>query len=210
VPHIPQGITHLEQHFPVRFGDKRLFMATTGQGPITSVELNGQRYQAFNSHSVFLPYDQTPEKAVLQIVLGNAKAAPFTPHTGIPASADAATSLDKLPQSPAAEALKPLATRVAAIRGFRQRMTAAGMANRYETAHAQWAVTYFDVTCQRLQQLGEGKLAALPAATQAAADQSYVTTTARLCEGLEKTVQGYAASEDPQKRRVLELWNASK
>jgi hypothetical protein len=89
LPHVPPGITRLEQHFPVRFGRKRLYLATAGTGPITSVLVNGNGWSRFDEKSVTLPYDQTPDEAVIQIVLGQATPAPFVPRKPreLPASA---------------------------------------------------------------------------------------------------------------------------
>ena len=44
-PHIPAGITRLEQHFPIRFGRKQLYLATAGQGPVTGVSVNQQAWK---------------------------------------------------------------------------------------------------------------------------------------------------------------------
>jgi hypothetical protein len=77
VPHIPDGITRLEQHFPIRFGTKRLYLAIAGGGPIKSVRVNGKRWQSFDADSVFLPYEATPEIAAIQIIRGTAKAGTF-------------------------------------------------------------------------------------------------------------------------------------
>ena len=81
LPHIPPGITRLEQHFPIRFGRKRLFLATAGTGPITAVVVNGKPWKQFDAKSVFLPYDATPDEAVVQIVLGDGTPRPFGPRT---------------------------------------------------------------------------------------------------------------------------------
>ena len=48
LPHIPPGITRLEQRFPVRFGAKRLYLATVGKGPITGVAINGVPWNSFD------------------------------------------------------------------------------------------------------------------------------------------------------------------
>jgi hypothetical protein len=77
IPHIPPGITRLEQRFPVRFGVKRLYLATTGAGTITRVTVNGKRWKLFDQQSVFLPYAQVPETAAIDIALGGAKLAGF-------------------------------------------------------------------------------------------------------------------------------------
>ena len=73
LPHIPPSITRLEQDFPIRFGTKQLYLATAGQGAVTGVTVNGQPWKLFDARSVSLPYDQTPDEAVIQIVLGGAR-----------------------------------------------------------------------------------------------------------------------------------------
>ena len=70
LPHIPPAITRLQQRFPVRFGRKRLLLATTGSGPLTAVTINGRAWTGFDAKSVTLPYEQTPDTAVIEIVLG--------------------------------------------------------------------------------------------------------------------------------------------
>ena len=49
LPHIPPGITRLEQRFPIRFGQKRLYLATGGSGPVTGVTVNGQPWKEFDA-----------------------------------------------------------------------------------------------------------------------------------------------------------------
>ena len=114
LPHVPSGITRLEQHFPIRFGKKRLYLATAGAGPVTGVTINGQPWKSFDARSVSLPYDQTPDEAVVQISLGGAKAEPFVPRKPDPPAIAAAPSLDGLPKSPESEAV---AARCGACRG---------------------------------------------------------------------------------------------
>lgn len=79
LPHIPPGITQLEQRFPVRFGAKRLFLATVGTGPVTAVTMNGRPWSRFDSRAVFLPYGEVPARAVIVIALGGSRPYTFTP-----------------------------------------------------------------------------------------------------------------------------------
>jgi hypothetical protein len=419
IPHIPAKVTRIEQHFPIRFGSKRLYLATTGQGPITAVSMNGQPWKEFTPQTVLLPYDRTPSEATLQIALGNAKAGAFLPRKQdvalppaegldkpLPKPAPAAVivannlplrigadsngqnqflgeiararvfgralspqevaalagaapgktpqdaaligdwtpgsrqgnlvpnalgnqlpakvvgnySLLDGPQGKAANltgagylevahdprlnltkaltvdawirpaSLPPggvriidksevgasngflldtcpgnslrlivdagvatydaklppdkwvhvaatvaadgklalyidgkqvqsqtapsrpaidwdqLVSRVAAIRAFHNRLVAAGLGGTYEAAHARLAVTYLATTRTRMQMVAEGRLPALAGASQAAADLSYLETVRRLCEGLEKVLQSYAKTDDPQKQRIYRLW----
>ena len=70
------------------------------------------------------------------------------------------------------------------LRDFHGRLVAAGLGHTYEAAHARLTVAYLATTATRLKMVAEKKLPLLPAVSQAAADQSYVQTTSRLCEGL--------------------------
>jgi len=78
-PRVPPGITRLEQHFPVRFGAKRIYLATAGAGPVTSVEVNGKAWKAFDAKGVTLAYAETPDRAVVRIGLGGAAPPAFAP-----------------------------------------------------------------------------------------------------------------------------------
>lgn len=79
VPRIPPGIRRLEQHFPIRFGEKRLYIATVGQGPIREVRVNGRVWPRFTDESITLRYEELPAHAVIQIALGDGKIVPFEP-----------------------------------------------------------------------------------------------------------------------------------
>jgi hypothetical protein len=420
VPHIPPGITRLQQDFPIRFGRKQVYLATVGSGPVTAVTVNGQPWTKFDARSVELPYAATPDEAVVVLALGHAAPVAFEPRRpgrDLPAEppADAKTwspdlfpviSTNDLPlrigadsdgqsrflgdvararlfrraltadeiaaaapnkpgpldQDPAlvgdwqftqrhgdvfpnrlgdflpakvvgevtvadgpdgkvlrlggkgylevapdarlnltadltmeawvrpdmqapggarildksrvgtangylldtcpgnslrlivergtltfdarlptdawthaaatvdatgrlalfvngrrvatrqqatpAE-LDTLSERIARLRRFAAALAAAGLGHTYEAAHARLAIGYHAATYQRLRRLADGQLARLPAASQYAADKSYFATTAKLCDGLEKTLAPYENAKAPQKQRLFELFRAS-
>jgi hypothetical protein len=143
IPHIPPTIAELEQLDPIRFGTKRLYLATVGAGVVSDVRVNGQRWKSFDRTSVFLPYQQTPDRARIVILLGGAK-----PPRGRPLEAELEES--------------------------------------YETAHRRLAEEASRVIEERRRLQAAGKLARLPDASQAAADQLYLETAKRLREGLKK------------------------
>ena len=99
-----------------------------------------------------------------------------------------------------------LAARAARIRRFHSQLVAAGKADSYEAAHARLAVRYLDCCRKRMELLGEGKLGRLPPASQYAADRSYFSTAAKLCEGLERVLDSYAKSPDAAKKDLHKLW----
>ena len=70
VPHIPPGISRLEQKFPIRFGSKRLYLSISGHGPISKVRVNGKNWALFEAGSVSLPYARIPASATIQILCG--------------------------------------------------------------------------------------------------------------------------------------------
>jgi hypothetical protein len=210
VPHIPPRIMRLQQHFPIRFGPKQLYLATVGAGPITSVLVNGESWDKFDRRSVSLPFDRTPDVAVIQIVLGDAKAATFAPHGQTdalpPVIEPSKMTVAKNGDSAPTVDLAAINSRVVRLRKFHQRLVTAGLSNSYEAAHARLAVEYLTTTCQRLQMLADGRLSPLPSPSQEAADKSYVSTTMKLCEGLEKTISSYKDSVDPHKKRLYDCW----
>ena len=204
-PHVPVKLTRLEQHFPIRFGSKQLYLATAGHGPVTGVVVNGQPWLEFTGDSVSLPYERTPQEAVVQILLGGAEAESFAPQKpnllalpeAVPAAdADAHSMVDR----------REWVSRVAAVRAFHQRLVSDGLADCHEAAHARLIVNCLAAAQARARMVAAGRLAPLPGPSQAAADQSYWDTVQRHCEGLEKVVQSHGSSDDPRHRRIHRLW----
>ena len=78
IPHIPPDITRLHQRFPVRFGNKRLYLSTVGSGAISAVRINGKNWTAFNPESVLLDDKNTPDRADVGLILGSAEPGPVS------------------------------------------------------------------------------------------------------------------------------------
>ena len=226
LPHIPPGITELEQRFPIRFGAKRLYLRTVGTGRVTAVYVDGKRWSAHDAASISLPYEQTPDVAMVEVVLGEARpalhAAPVIKPASIeplppadddvwkrPAASESSPSHggQTRPSQPGSS-LREIAER---IHRFHEALVAAGPAETYEAAHARLALAFIGAMRDRQRMLAEGRLKPLPDPRRAAAaEQSYYDTAVRLCEGLRKTVASYESSADPHKRRVYEIWYGSR
>lgn len=143
-PHIPPGISRLEQHFPIRFGTRRLYLATVGTGPVTGVVVNGRAWTQFDTDSVFLPYEATPQRAVIQIALGGAKPQSFQPRPPafqLPSEerADEGTAPEVQSDLPSDE-VAAMRQAVAKMRAFYRRLAQEGLAECYEAAHARLAI----------------------------------------------------------------------
>jgi len=201
-PHIPPGITELTQLDPIRFGKKRLHISIAGRGGITAVTINGRAWKSFDRQSIFLPYEKTPEIARIAISLGSGKAG------SIPATR--AYNLRKTAESVGIPpGLAALDTRARRLRTFCRKLEAAGLGESYEAAHAQLAVEAVEVIHERHAMIADGKLAQLAAPSQAAADQSYEDTAAKLMEGLEAAIKACEDSPDPLRRQVFRAYAES-
>jgi hypothetical protein len=193
LPHIPPGITELEQRFPVRFGSRRLYLATYGSGPVTGVLVNGRRWKTFTAESVSFAPDSLPDEARVQILLDHAKAGKMRGESMAagPANVEAGD-----------EARAALDARAAKMTAFRGRLAAAGMGASYEAAHAQLVVDMVRATHERFKLIRSGKLKPLPEPSQSTADKLYVDTANHLFNGLEKTIKGYEKATDPRQKAV--------
>jgi hypothetical protein len=201
-PHIPPGITELAQLDPIRFGKKRLYLSTAGRGGITAVTINGRAWKSFDRQSIFLPYEKTPEIARIAISLGSGKAGEIPPVR--------AYSVRRKPESGGiSPALATLDTQARRLRTFCQKLQAAGLGESYEAAHAQLAVEAVEVIHERRAMIAAGKLAPLAAPSQAAADQSYEDTAAKLMDGLEAAIKACEDSSDPLRRQVFRAYSES-
>ena len=204
-PHIPPGITELEQKFPIRFGAKQILISTVGSGPISRVQINGQKWKRHDKDSIDLPYQKLPQTARIRILLGQGKPSPDIRSTSITGQEPVTPQVAKLPVG-----LENLEAHGQQAKQFFASMRAAGLENTYEAAHARLFLEAANVIAERQQLLSAGKLHKLPAAaSQAAADKSYSETARNLWDGLERTIQSYDKSDSPERRKIFGFWKNS-
>lgn len=207
IPHIPEGNKSIGQKFPIRFGNKKLYLATEGIGEITSVWVNGKHWESFDKKSVFLPYDKTPDTAQITICMGNAS--PKESHKQI--NTKTALSLDSkfwdisdiesvVPGMPIDDKL------LEKIGTFYARLSELGLDETYEARHARLIVDYVETIHERAKMKSEGKISLLPAPSQFAADKSYVDAVNRLAQGLRLVMESYSQSDNPDKKRLYKIW----
>ncbi|UCD30517.1 MAG: hypothetical protein JSV03_08630 [Planctomycetota bacterium] len=204
IPHIPPGITALEQRFPIRFGSKRIYLATVGKGAISKVLVNGHPLKSVTNKSIYLPYDQTPDMANIKIVFGDGEQG-GTFQAKPKETVEATPPAEEVPTE-----LAELDARVAKLRSLQSALTEAGLGDSYEAAHLRLAADYVSTIHTRRGQLAEGKLKPLPVPSQSAADKIYMDTAIKLCDGIEKVINGYAGSDDPHRQRIHRLWSSHK
>jgi hypothetical protein len=231
-PHVPPSITRLEQRFPIRMGSKRLYLATVGTGPVTAVRINDKPWHLFSAQLVLLPDAKIPRTAAIEIILGEAKPrgfqAPIGAHRLPPAPPPDSLWQQLKPASPksdhnsghlASDSSQPnkvpsevtmALSEDARLRRFHAELVQHGLADTYEAAHTRLAIECLAVTHTRLRLLSQGELRPLEdIISQAAADQSYLTTTRKLIEGLKTVLKSYDRDANSQKQLLVRLWHQS-
>jgi len=196
IPHVPATITKLQQNFPIRFGDKRIYLRTRGSGPLTSVLLNGRKWSKRSHDSIHLPYAKLSDVTYIDIVFGNdQKNDEGCPLPRIRSGSD-----------PFRTAADPLIGRETRILDFCKRMDQAGFHDRYERTHAALCRDAIDVVFERKTEVAAGNFKRLPELSQKAADKSYVDAANRLFDGLDVLLRRYKTSDDPTRKTIADLW----
>ena len=114
-----------------------------------------------------------------------------------------------VPRASSEVEFKMLLAKVNRVRRFYQAMVQAGNANTYEAAHARLAVQCIVAARERVMGLAAGTLPRLPARSAAAADRLYLSTTAKLCDGSTKVLDGYSNASDARQRQYHALRRAA-
>ncbi len=89
-------------------------------------------------------------------------------------------------------------------------MFEADLAETYEAAHAKLALDCVATIREHCKLLEKGKIKELPAQSQRAAELSYIDTAVKHCTGITTVLESYAQSENPEKRRIYQLWKRQK
>ncbi|MGC8989455.1 MAG: hypothetical protein ACP5MD_04980, partial [Verrucomicrobiia bacterium] len=181
LPHVPPEIEEVEQRFPIRFGTKRICLATRGRGPVTGARLNGKAWPKHNKHGVFLPYSETPDEARVLILMGGASPVPEQKMVQPAPEAERA--------DPAIGDNNDLAVMRRECEQALRTLEREGRGSSYEAAHARLAIRCVDVAQQRRILAGEGRVTKLTPASEDAAQKAYVETARSLWSGLRAVIE---------------------
>lgn len=196
LPHIPPGVTGLEQRFPIRFGKKRLYISTAGAGPVTAVEINGKRWPNFGADFVSLPYNETPDVARIAIGFGGRK--PPSPPRPAPDRENARLKLIKDTAFWDAGDLAEIKTTevdLTRVARFYADMCDKGLAETTEARQAGIVIDYYEAIRERVAMKKQGKLPDLPPESQTAADESFIDAAARIALGLQRVLESPKATK---------------
>jgi hypothetical protein len=116
------------------------------------------------------------------------------------------------PATPTAPATIPadlaqLESRAAPYRKFHHRLVLDGFGHTYLAAHTRLALECVAALYERRSLIAVGKLKPLPEPAKTAADKAYVDTAVKLFDGLSAVLKTEAASADPERRRLPQIWS---
>jgi len=198
IPHIPPGIRALEQKFPVRFGDRRIYISAAGSGPVTAVTINGEPWHDFTAGDITLPRGKTPREARIAIGMGGQEPPP--PPTPMPDPKGRRLKLVQKPQfwnaGDFADGHEPPKADLPRVGRFYAIMCGKKLGETPEACQAGLVIDYFEAIHERIAMKKQGKLPELPPESQKAADASYLDAAARIAQGLQRILESDKA--DPQ------------
>jgi hypothetical protein len=192
VPHIPAGMTSLEQKDPIRFGSRQLYLSTYGNGAVSGVFVNGKPWKDFDAKEVILPYEQTPGDAWITILLGGSRHEPTRPHMNPTKSATASMPEDVQPS-------------IEKLYRFLGKIDQRDWKS-YEAQHAATAARCYRVCAERRRLLAEKKIDPLPGPAETAADKAYRQAADNLYSGFDALMKRYAKSNDPREQQLAAKW----
>ncbi len=200
VPHIPDGLSRIDQLFPIRFGRKQVFISAAGRGPITAVLVDGRRWERHDAATVFLPYESMPEVAKVRIALGGAKIESPAAETPFP------PPLVALPSGHECVVCQEIGRSGARVAQFHRKASEAGLGDRYEAAHARLALACAWAAHERVELVKKGQVPRLPEASEAAARKAYATSARLLQDGLVRVLEAPADGKSGIEQRLAALW----
>ena len=190
IPHIPSSIQSLNQSFPIRLGDKQIYISLSGTGDICAVYINGKSWPCYDSCSVTLPFDRLPARAELLIVMGKS-------------SIDLSSKIAVDTRTMESEDVSESNVEIKKLKKMILALEAAQLGNSYEAAHCRLSIECFQIIEKRKKL----NLPLLPEISQKAADQSYIDTAQKVYTGFTKKINSYSNNNDPQKVKIYQLWN---
>ena len=201
IPHIPTGITQLRQNFPVYFGNNRVYITVNGNGPITSVTVNGEEHQGFDDQSVKLNLSPEPGVTLVNIGMNNQPAVNRNQPEGdivkIPDNEDF-YNVEILSDTPSEIVVdKQFLKKVAE---YYTLLSQKELTFTYEFKHAQLIVESIQSIHDRKSLKQQNLLPELAPESEYAVDKLYVNTLVNLCRGLNNHLV-----KNPQKQEV-QLW----
>ncbi|HUQ64767.1 MAG TPA: hypothetical protein VM101_01330 [Flavitalea sp.] len=214
-PHIPGAIGQLQQHFPVSFGKKKVYITTIGNGKITSVKINNKRTENFTSQYVFLNPENYNEE--IYVCIGMGGSLPLPPGSSLNESRnllihndEAFWNIDALREKQdTIQTPKEKIDCLKQVQNFYTLLQQRGLEDTYEGKHAELILRGVQAIYNRRQLKKDKKLVLLPIESQVAADQLYITSIIKQTEGLIHHLEKCNQSGNIKASELAALWQRS-
>jgi hypothetical protein len=216
-PHLPSGITTLQQKFPIYFGGKKIYIATNGRGNISSVKVNGKLMKNFNKKSIFLPLDAKAGIVTVSIGLGGSPAKELLMNKDrhdnvkpIISKDNEYWNIDLLREAADTTPKTPLAVlkNIKKMYGFYSKLIENNLQETYEAKHAALILDVVKSIYERRKLKKQKKLKLLPEISQMAADNLYISTVKNLTSGLIQHLEKVKSSSNKEERKIYLLWKS--
>ncbi|MCL5098519.1 MAG: hypothetical protein M1608_13515 [Candidatus Omnitrophica bacterium] len=200
-PRVPASITEYVQKQPVFFGKKSLYLSCRNGGPkVKSVAVNGKAFKVESTDEVFLPYDELPIKAEIEIVTEGGWGTEPVPAVASPAAASnlASGAQAELPDS----LKKPYAVLTVMDKSLAEEKGA-----EFERAFVREALGAIQAWRERSAiNPGPGYFRPITPERRASILKFYERAALEMYRGFAKRMTGYAQSTDPAKKHWAELF----
>jgi hypothetical protein len=203
-PRVPGSISSYEQHEPIRFGSKRLFISCRNGGPeVKSVKVNGRAQEVVSSNEIALIYEELPDDAKIEITTGGTWPKETAPAT-YPTTPSLMPEQRRVSPVPAdlPEALKkPLAV----LTAMKTRLAVEKGAEA-DLAFVETAIDSFEAYGIRAAlDPGPGYYRAITAERRRSIVRFYEQAALTMYKGFVKRMERYAASGDARQKKISAL-----
>ncbi|MDP4284061.1 MAG: hypothetical protein Q8891_06530 [Bacteroidota bacterium] len=216
-PHIPPGITTLQQKFPIYFGRKKIYIAINGSGNISSVTVNGKPTKDFTKKSIFLPLDAKVGIIHVSIGLGGSPTKESVINEDQQDNLKPVISMDNDYWN--IDMLRDVAhatskTTVAVLNNikkmsrFYSKLVENNLQETYEAKHAALILEVVKTIFERRKLKKQKKIELLPEKSQVAADNLYISTVNNLTSGLIQLLEKEKSSSNKEERKIYLIWKS--
>src|SRR5664280_539431 len=210
-PHIPPDITRLEQKFPVYFGEKQIFIVTSGSGPVTSVLINGKKVKKFLPDCISIHLDEEPDTVYVSLGLGGMKAqADFTikpiQKFNIPCDDKFWRPYILRDSGEILEGEEEIFSAIKGLAVFHSRITQSGFSRTYECKLAELILESLQAVYERNGLKRSGTLLLLKPESQVAADNLYISTIKNLFFEFIRRMGKNRTSGSENEKLIANIW----
>ncbi|MDH7481708.1 MAG: hypothetical protein QHH26_07015 [Armatimonadota bacterium] len=203
-PHLPAFISEYVQKEPIRFGEKRIFIAVKNNGPeVKTVKVNGKIITQTEKDRVVLPFASLPKRAQVEITMTGewprdaVKKLNYKSAEGI-----FGIKLANKPK-PSESFTKPLLSALNSMMNLIKEESNVD----YELAFLTETINALQAYDERVARDAAGEYRQFSPEKRVAILNMYKNAAMNMYNGFDSLMKRYASSNDPQKRKLSTLYS---